>query len=281
MPSAQLLPSGGLGNTEPTPSHAPVRERGWTITLNNYTEEEYNKLIEAAQLTSQKWVVGKEVGEKCKTPHLQGYIYVKNKISLKTLKKEFSGRAHFEVAKGTPEQNYAYCIKEGDYKANGFTKELTFKEKLNQRLLKKYENIEWKSWQKAIIDIVNSEPDSRTINWVCDYVGNSGKSFLTKYLALTKNVIIADGKKDNIFNQVNRMLNEDEIEFEVVMLDIPRSGEGYVNYGVLEQLKNGLIYSGKYEGGVCAFDDVHVIVFANFMPNQKEMSGDRWNIIEL
>lgn len=131
------------------------------------------------------------------------------------------------------------------------------------------------------MDFIDERPDSRTINWIYDPIGNCGKSFLTKYLALTKEIIIADGKKDNIFNQVNRKLNEEEKEFELVVLDIPRSSEGYINYGVLEQLKNGLIYSGKYEGGMCLFDDVHVIVFANFMPDRSQFSKDRWRIIEI
>ena len=77
------------------------------------------------------------------------------------------------------------------------------------------------------------------------------------------------------------MLSEEEKEFKIVLLDIPRSAEGYINYGVLEQLKNGLLYSGKYEGGKCLFDDVHVVVFANFMPDRSQFSEDRWNIIEL
>ena len=65
------------------------------------------------------------------------------------------------------------------------------------------------------------------------------------------------------------------------MLDIPRHQLDYVGYGALEQLKNGMIYSGKYEGGTCLFDNPHVIVFANEPPKIEKMSLDRWKIIDL
>ena len=151
----------------------------------------------------------------------------------------------------------------------------------------RYDGIEWKQWQKDVIEISERPPDGRTIYWVYDPKGNSGKSFLTKYLHLTRKIIIADGKKDNVFNQVKTMLMGDKKnkilpeDPEIVILDIPRSSEGYINYGVLEQLKGGLIYPGKYEGAVCEFDHVHVIVMANFMPDLSQFTDDRWHIINV
>lgn len=267
---------GDLGNTEPDPK----RTRGWCFTLNNYTDEEFETMKEYGHTNTVRFVIGKEVGSKTGTPHLQGYFYHKNSQTLLRMKK-LNKRAHWEQAKGSPEQNFKYCSKDGIIESKGYEKKECFKELIRAKLLKKYDNVEWKPWQQRILKIIEEVPDTRTINWVCDYKGNSGKSYLTKYIALTNEVIIADGKKDNIFNQVNRKISEDEKEFKLVLLDIPRSSEGYINYGVLEQLKNGLIYSGKYEGGLCLFDDVHVIVFANFMPDKSQFSEDRWNIIEI
>lgn len=267
---------GVVGNTKTT----TLRSRGWCWTLPNYKDEDYEKMKDFGHSCTLKFIIGKEIAPTTGTPHLQGYFYFKNPQTFDRMKK-VCANAHWERSKGSPEANYEYCKKEGEFVAKGMEKEETFKEKLNQKLLSRYESVEWKPWQKSILDIVESKPDSRTINWVVDELGNSGKSFLTKYLALTKSVIIADGKKDNIFNQVNRKLNDDEEEFEIVILDIPRSSLGYVNYGVLEQLKNGCIYSGKYEGGLCLFDDVHVIVFANEEPDLGQFSSDRWNIIKI
>ena len=116
--------------------------------------------------------------------------------------------------------------------------------------------------------------------WVLDTAGGRGKSFLAKYLYLTFPTIIADGKKDNVFNQLKTKLDEG-IEPRLVLLDIPRCGQGYMNYGVIEQLKNGLCYSGKYEGGDCVFEPPHVIVMANFEPDYTQFTGDRWKVIDL
>lgn len=53
----------------------------------------------------------KEVGNSG-TRHIQGYIQFSDKIRLTGLRK-LHGRAHWELARGTPEQNKAYCSKEG------------------------------------------------------------------------------------------------------------------------------------------------------------------------
>lgn len=266
-----------LGNTE-----TKLRSRGWCFTYNNYDEREYEDIKEILHNRTLKFVIGKEEAPSTGTRHLQGYAYFKNPQTLKHLIKKVLPGAHWEIAKGSPDANLAYCTKTDEEAVqHGFKKEETFKEKIRKKLLDKYADVVWKPWQQKVLDIVEQEPDTRTINWIYDSIGNSGKSFLTKYLALTHELIIADGKKDNIFNQVNKQLNEEEKEFKLVILDIPRSSENYINYGVLEQLKNGCIYSGKYEGGLCLFDNVHVLIFANFMPDTSQFSEDRWNIIDI
>lgn len=270
--------SGVLGNTKAkTPN--TLRSRGWTFTLNNYTEEEFKQLETYGHTNTLKFILGKEVGKEG-TPHIQGYYYHKHPQTFEHMR-GLNQRIHWERSKGSPDQNFQYCTKEGKAIHGGFDKKITLQDRIRQKLLEKFKDIKWRQWQTKVLDFIDERPDSRTINWIYDPIGNCGKSFLTKYLALTREIIIADGKKDNIFNQVNRKLNEEEKEFELVILDIPRSSEGYINYGVLEQLKNGLIYSGKYEGGMCLFDDVHVIVFANFMPDRSQFSKDRWRIIEI
>lgn len=85
------------------------RARGWVFTLNNYTdeEEEFVKSWDCKYL-----IFGKEVGENL-TPHLQGYVYFTSQKTITALKK-YSPRAHWELARGTPEQAADYCKKDGD-----------------------------------------------------------------------------------------------------------------------------------------------------------------------
>lgn len=92
------------------------RSRGWAWTLNNYTEVEVTELD---NIVCDYIIYGKESGADKHTPHLQGYIYFKNAISFSSIKKKLPKRCHIEPANGSPQQNVAYCSKEGDTKVRG------------------------------------------------------------------------------------------------------------------------------------------------------------------
>ena len=252
------------GNTNP-------RLRKVCFTLNNYSEEEYTQILNS--FNGMKYTIGKEVGEEG-TPHLQGYVEFGRQLSFKQLKK-INERAHWEKPRGNKEQNQKYCSKEGDFVD-------TFPIPREKRLLVKYDDVVWKEWQQTVIDIISEEPDNRTIHWFYEEDGNVGKSFLCKYLYLKHDAIICSGKKDDVFNQVKNWMDLRPYEFpRVVLCDIPRSAAGFINYSVFEKLKDGLLYSGKYEGGVCALDNIHLICFANDEPTYYEVSEDRWNIMKI
>lgn len=91
-----------------------VRSRDWCFTLNNYTADEVTK-IDEMEIICAYMVYGKEVGEECMTPHLQGYIYFNNAKSFAKMKKLFPERTHLEKTAGTSEQASEYCKKEGDF----------------------------------------------------------------------------------------------------------------------------------------------------------------------
>lgn len=88
--------------------------RSWCFTLNNYSEEEYTALQEA---DCKYIIIGKEKGKE-ETPHLQGYVQFKSAKTLGGVKL-INGRAHWEQAKGNPQQNYDYCSKDGDFWEKG------------------------------------------------------------------------------------------------------------------------------------------------------------------
>lgn len=103
----------------PPPSEEPSsrgsRARAWCLTLNNWTPAE----LETLQGVDCKYlVIGKEVAPETGTPHLQGYIYFKNKKSLRQMK-TLNRRAHWAIAKGTGAQNKLYCTKDGDFIEKG------------------------------------------------------------------------------------------------------------------------------------------------------------------
>lgn len=250
----------------------PSRFRKACFTLNNYTVDEYNSITLGFE--GSKYIIGKEVGDQG-TPHLQGYVEFGKQVYFTTMKK-WNERIHWERTKGTREQNITYCSKDGDFVS-------TFPVPLKSKLLAKFKDVEWYPWQKDIIDIIEKNDDGdRTFNWYWETKGNVGKSWLCKFLCLKYDAIICDGKKDNVMNQVRTWMEDNKEQSpRVVIMDVPRTNIEYINYGVLEQLKNGLIYSGKYEGGVCIFESPIVVIFANEMPDVDKISLDRWNIIEI
>lgn len=244
--------------------------RAWCFTWNNYTEEDIKYLIKLFE--NSKYLFGEEIGTEG-TPHLQGMVRFPNAKPFERVRKLFKNNHVSPTENWNASLNY--CSKDGRTFSN-----IPGKGTRNNRLLNKYNNVTWKNWQQDAINIVNEPRNDRIINWFHEPIGGVGKSFLCKYLYLKFDAIIADGKKDNVFNQVKNWLDNHNSQQDpiLIVLDIPRYNQEYINYGVLEALKNGMIYSGKYEGGVCVFEPPHVIVFSNELPDTSKMSADRWNI---
>lgn len=84
--------------------------RGWCFTVNNDTFEDLYRLLKANFVYC---VFGFETG-KNGTPHMQGFLYFKNPVYMSHVK-ELLPRAHLEYSKGTPQENYDYCTKDGDF----------------------------------------------------------------------------------------------------------------------------------------------------------------------
>lgn len=91
-----------------------TQKKAWVGTKNNYNEEEYKALYSNLVEFSEYAIIGREIGQEG-TRHLQIYFYLKSPQRLSWLKNNLDKTAHFETAKGTPEQNKTYCSKEGNY----------------------------------------------------------------------------------------------------------------------------------------------------------------------
>lgn len=264
-----------VGNTKTT----IARGRGWCFTLNNYSDEEYENIVQYGHNNTEKFIVGKEVGAKG-TPHLQGYMYFKHPQQFKRIK-SINERAHWEKAKGNVDQNFKYCSKGGDFVSKGLEKQMSMQDIIKQEMLQEYESVTWRPWQQEILDIIKAGGSDRKINWVYDPIGNNGKSFLRRYICLTNEAVLADGKKDNIFNSFKVKCIDENKRVRLCVMDIPRQNEAFTNYGTIEAILDRHIYSGKYEGGEIWLDRMCVVVFANFAPKLENCTQDRWNIIKI
>lgn len=284
--------------------------RRWCFTVNNYTEEDCDGF---KKLAVKSIIVGKEVGEDG-TPHLQGFIKFNTTKRFAAVKK-INSKAHWECAKGNDKQNLEYCSKQEVFYEFGHfdsgakggcstlkraltlcdkefheltedeepcylknekfivrKKYLVAKRKFHLWKLKELESAVLKPWQQKCVEWVEGPISDRKIRWYVDKRGGHGKSWMSMYLRCKhKAVVFANAKNADVAYAYN-----DE---PVVIFDLTREMEGYFNYSIIEQLKNGWLWSPKYESCSKEFKVPHVIVFSNFEPEREKLTKDRWDII--
>jgi len=88
-----------------------MSSKRWCFTLNNYADSDFEAFHEAADRAYV--IIGKEVGV-CGTNHLQGYITFYKMKRLPAVR-AISTRAHWEIARGSTDDNIKYCSKGGDF----------------------------------------------------------------------------------------------------------------------------------------------------------------------
>lgn len=94
------------------------RARAWCFTKFCKTDEllksgeELMKTI--GEGTASYLIYGIEKTKTDKT-HLQGYVYFKNARSFQSVKKLLGDEVHIEKSRGTPQENIAYCSKDGKF----------------------------------------------------------------------------------------------------------------------------------------------------------------------
>lgn len=85
--------------------------RHWCFTINNPCSTDDPSILLEGLYKYLVW--GEETGESG-TPHYQGYVQLKVPMRLTALSKKAT-HAHWEPARGTPEQASQYCKKDGHY----------------------------------------------------------------------------------------------------------------------------------------------------------------------
>jgi len=219
-----------------------------------------------------RYVFQEEVGAEG-TPHLQGYIHYKNAVALSTIK-SWNPRLHWEQARSVV-NSVAYCSDATKRKPQGRLWTLGFAIPSSPRV-EVLEVADMFTWQRALAAEIETPPDQRSIIWYYDQIGGSGKTEMAKYLLATYDsaIFLSGGAFKDISYQIVKAKKDPTL----VIVNLPRTSEGKVSYASLEAAKDGLVQSGKYEGGFRLFPQPHVVVFANFMPDLASLSADRWVI---
>jgi hypothetical protein len=129
-------------------------------------------------------------------------------------------------------------------------------------------------WQRELAGRLDEPADPRTIEFFVDPVGGRGKSwFIRKYLSTNPRAqCLSIGKRDDLAHAIDDTCN-------VFLFSIPRTTAEYLQYPILEQLKDRLVFSPKYHSTVKVLERTqHVIVFMNGEPDMTKLTADRYII---
>lgn len=270
METGRPVERGLDGNTiHPTPpKKRPNQLKDWFFTWNNYPGDWETILRPVLNNLCSKYSLQPEIGA-TGTPHIQGCLTLKKPARWSEL--GLPATIHWEATRNSAAAA-AYCAKEasraGPTMSAGQPRDL----RLITTLL---------PWQEKCLNICDSEPDFRTVHWIWEDTGNVGKSQLARLLASKGRTLVVRGGScsDLLFI----VMNNPNIESMLTVLwDLPRENEGRVSWNAIEQLKDGLITSTKYESGSRLLPPMNVVIFSNHMPRDAHnISADRLKILKI
>ncbi|GAC77786.1 replication protein [uncultured marine virus] len=289
----------------------------WVFTVNNYDEQ----TLLHVQLLSESdavtyCVIGREIAPTTGTPHLQGYLSLSTRKSFAAVR-DMLPACHIEGARGTPSQCRTYCIKDGDYDEYGTLPDVQQGKRTdferfrdwcsdrscvpsNRTLMLEWPSLygryrsamramadelspalelrtgELRPWQTSLFTRLNEAADDRTVEFYVDANGGSGKSWFCGYMVSKPGVqLLGPGKRDDLAYMIDATKH-------IFLLNVPRQQMEYVNYGLLESIKDRMVLSTKYESRMKILaQNTHVIVFSNEQPNYEKMTTDRYKVTEL
>lgn len=241
----------------------------WCFTLHNWTQHDVDKMVETFQLYDIKYLFADEVGKSGEKPHLQGYL--KSSTTIRWSVFRLNKAIHWEKRRGTRAQNITYCTKEGRH---WWT---------NMKLPKPIWKPELYGWQLEIKEkYFDQEPLHRKIIWVWSESGSRGKSSMVRHMALN-GALICGGKASDMKYMIIKYHEKHGDYPEHVVFDTPRSTEKFLSYQGIEEIKNGVFASTKYECEMVVMNQPNVYVFANFAPDldNEHMSSDRLIVLNV
>jgi len=245
----------------------------------------------------ESFVFQKERGELSSRLHLQGCFRTRIRTRHNTLLNLFKQwfpdlviNVSIRKMEGDWIQAQEYCTKE-DTRIGERPFLSSNLQKYTARDVKLFENrTSWFPWQIQIHNMVFDSisgriksADDRSIIWITDRAGNTGKSKFTKYLCHRYRDIIK--VPFGTSSQIRSAVIAAGIK-SVYLIDIPRTlGSDDSIQSVLaaiEDIKNGFVTSamyGKYES--LLFEPPHVFVFSNERAPINLLSLDRWERYEM
>lgn len=288
----------------------------WVFTLNNYTNDDVDRLKHLSLDVIEYLIAGEEVGESG-TPHLQGTVRFTTKRRLTGAKRIIGGNPHMEPCVAFDE-SVEYCKKEGrffevgklkassqgkrndiesvkeDIVVHGITDMTHYMENHtsffinHENFINRYIAMHHYApdspkrfpntvWQAELYEYLKGPVCDRKIIFICDYEGGKGKTYFTKIYRHDHQ----EGVQVLTPGKLADMAFAYKQSTKVLFVDCPRSKMQYLSYEFLEGVKNGNLFSGKYVSTEKVFKPPHVVVFMNDEPNLAMLSRDRYQIVWL
>ena len=131
-----------------------------------------------------------------------------------------------------------------------------------------------RDWQNQLHAVLTDNcTDDRSILFYVDPEGNTGKSWFCRYMLDNypeRVQMLGVGRVTDIAYMVDP-------EMDIFLIDCERSASEFLQYRVLEQMKNRLVTSTKYTAQMKVIRKTpHVVVFMNEEPDMNALSADRY-----
>ena len=266
-------------------------------------------------------VFGREVGEAQATPHLQGFVILSRNQRRSWLLTNLCRRGYWQPALASSQAASDYCKKDGDFKEFGHlpveqgrrtdieaflewgqdfirahsraptSPEIAVERPREYLRYPRAVNLfarqapppslrqgEPRPWQQDLEALLEVDADDRVIRFYVDADGGKGKTWFQQYYFTKypdKVQILGVGRREDLTYAL-------DVSKSIFFFNVPRDGMQFLQYTVLEQLKDRMVFSTKYQSCLKLYrTNVHVCVFSNEFPDESKMSADRFVIREL
>lgn len=256
------------------------------------------------------WAFGTETSESTNIPHYQIFLEfpcVVSRMSVyKSIEEYYGERAHIATSVAYNENYRLYCTKnssnfefESSYywnvKKDKSGNDLFTNEMLILRpKLKMIEKTPF-TGQKLMLSIVKSNPDDRTLIWIADLIGGSGKTTALQSVITNKNynliyLRISEGLErlsSKLRKKIKGRLDKKLGYPNSIWLNFGRtvsenSLKTFADFG--EQILDGMLddnFGNTATDDFVALPYVNLIVTANTPPNLRQLTSDRIKLLTL
>jgi len=291
--------------------------QNWHATIQTTVENEDEILLHLSLASDDPGVsyivAGREIAPTTGQRHLQCFVRCNARQSFAYVR-ALLPPCHIERARGSAQQGIRYCRKDGDFLEFGDVPDVDSRGRrtdwerfcdwarsqnepptdrelieafpslfgryavscrriaaeLSQRV--PLRNGDLRPWQAALYARLQEDADDRSVEFFVDRDGGFGKSWFCGYLVgrLGGVQVLGPGKRDDLAHCV-------EVDTRIFLFNVPRGSMQFLNYGLLENLKDRMVLSPKYDSKMKILRSVpHVIVFSNEDPDMDKMSADRY-----